>query len=293
MAWSVIEPVRRMEQGMRRIASGDFSCPVQVENQDELGELADRINRTAGDLARLQVATLAEEQARALQERIVQVATAQEEERRRISRDLHDGLGPSLAAAGNRLRACQYTVRTDPQRAERELEEIATDLKGHVQEVRALIHDLRPLALDQLGLAGAVEQHVGRFAQEAGIQASFTMSGEVALNPFVEVTVFGVVQECLTNVQKHANASQVEVKFQVLDRGLEAIVKDNGRGFDSLEAASSAGGKGMGLLSMRERAEILGGSLTVQSSPGNGCEIVLFIPTLEVGVGANSSPLGG
>ena len=148
MAWSVIDLVRRMEQAMQRISSGDFSQPVEVENRDELGELAGRINYAAQDLARLHEATLAEERARALQERIVHVTTAQEEERRRISRDLHDGLGPSLASVGNRLRACQLMVDTDPDRAKLELDGIARGMKGHVQEVRALIHDLRPLALD-------------------------------------------------------------------------------------------------------------------------------------------------
>ena len=258
MAWSVIDPVRRMEQAMGRIASGDFSQPVHVENLDELGELAERINETAGDLARLHDATLAEERARALRDRVIQVTTAQEEERRRISRDLHDGLGPSLAAIGNRLSACQFMVDTDPHRAKMELDEIAKGLKGHVQEVRELIHDLRPLALDQLGLAGAVEQHVAQFSQDAGIQASFSKSGDTALNPFAEVTVFRVVQECLTNVQKHANASRVEVSFRVVDGGLKTMVKDNGRGFDAHDVASSSMGKGMGLLSMRERAELLG-----------------------------------
>lgn len=144
MAWSVIDPVRRMEQAMGRIASGDFSQPLYIENRDELGELAKRINDTAADLGRLQEATLAEERERALRERIIQVTTVQEEERRRISRDLHDGLGPSLAAVGNRLRACQHILRTEPERAENELEEMERGLRGHVQEVRQLIHELRP-----------------------------------------------------------------------------------------------------------------------------------------------------
>ena len=293
MAWSVIDPVRRMEGAMGRIASGDFSQPVQVENRDELGDLASMLNDTAHDLARLQEATLAEERARALRERIIQVTTAQEEERRRISRDLHDGLGPSLASIGNRLRACQFMVDTDPQRAKMELNEIAKDMKGHVQEVRELIHDLRPLALDQLGLAWAVEQHVARFGQESGIQASFTKSGEAVLNPFAEVTVFRVVQECLTNVQKHANASQVEVGLAALESGLQTIVKDNGSGFDPPDVASSSMGNGMGLLSMRERAELLGGSLSVETVPDGGCEIVLFIPITEVVGGAHPSASGG
>ena len=289
MAWSVIDPVRRMEQAMNRIASGDFSQPVHVENRDELGELAVRINQTSQDLARLHEATLAEERTRALRERIVHVTTAQEEERRRISRDLHDGLGPSLASIGNRIRACQYMVDTDPQRAKMELEDIAGGLKGHVQEVRELIHDLRPLAVDQLGLAGAIEQHVAQFSQEAGISASFSKSGDATLNPFAEVTVYRVVQECLNNVQKHANATQVEVTLDAADMGVKTVVKDNGRGFAAHDLAPVSTGRGMGLLSMRERAELLGGSLSAQSVPDGGCQIVLFIPLTEVAVGANPS----
>ena len=224
---------------------------------------------------------------------IIQVTSAQEEERRRISRDLHDGLGPTLAAIGNRLRACQLMVDSDPLGAKMELDEIAKGMKGHVQEVRELIHDLRPLALDQLGLAGAVSQHVARFSQEAGIPASFSESGEVTLNPFAEVTVFRVVQECLTNVQKHANAGRVEVRLQAVDSWLKATVKDDGRGFDPPAAASSSAGNGKGLLSMRERAELLGGGLSIQSVPNGGCEVVLYIPLTEVAVGAHQSASRG
>ncbi len=289
LARSVIVPVGRMGQAMRRIATGDFSQPLQVENRDELGELADRINSTARELTKLQEVSLAEERARALRERNTHVTLAQEEERRRISRELHDGLGPSLAAIGNQLRACQNHVRTDPQRAERELEEVTSNLKGHVREIRELIYDLRPLALDQLGLVGAIEQYVGQFGKESDIRASFTTAGTVALSPFAEITVFRVVQECLTNVQKHANASDVEVRFQVIDRGVEARVKDNGQGFNVRNVASQAAGKAMGLLSMRERAKLLGGNLSIHSSPEKGCEIILLIPTTEVEVGAHSS----
>ena len=151
-----------------------------------------------------------------------------------------------------------------------------------MQEVRQLIHDLRPLALDQLGLAKAVEQQVLEFDQQTGIKASFTISGDVAFNSFAEVTVFRVVQECLSNVQKHADATQVDVQFQVTDTGLEAMIKDNGKGFDTSRVASDSAGKSKGLLSMRERSELLGGSLSVKSSPDKGSEIILFIPTMGV-----------
>lgn len=292
MAWSIITPVRRMEQAMHKIGSGELIDPLRVENRDELGDLASMINRTVEELAKLQDAALADERARALRERVAQVTMAQEEERRRISRELHDGLGPSLAAIGNRLRACQYVVRTDPQHAERQLEEIAKSLKVHVQEVRALIYDLRPLALDQLGLAGALRQQLDRFSQETGVQAFLTASGDGLLNPIGEVTVFRVVQECLSNIQKHANAKQVEVSLQHTSAGLELRIADDGRGFDP--AAIGFGGieSGMGLVGVRERAELLGGSLAIRSSPGNGCQVALNIPVSEVAVGPHPHPAG-
>jgi two-component system sensor histidine kinase DegS len=293
MAWAVIDPLQAMRRGMQRMGSGDFSQTVQVENRDELGDLADSINHTADDLSKLQEAVLAEERARGIQERFTHVTLAQEEERRRISRELHDGLGPSLASIGNNLRACQYMIRTDPERCEAQMDEIAKGLKGHIQGIRELIYDLRPLALDQLGLAGAIKQQVERFSQQSGTLASFEAPGDVALAPITEVTVLRVVQECLTNIQKHAQATRVEISLQEMNAGLELRIKDNGRGFDRRKVVSGALQIGHGLLNMQERAELLGGSLSVQTSPGNGCHVILYIPSLEVGVGAHSASFSG
>ena len=281
LSWLVVNPVRQMGQGMRRIAAGNFSQPIQVENRDELGELASRINQTAEELARLQEETVADERSRALKERIAHVVTTQEEERRRISRELHDGLGPSLAAIGNRLRVCRSMVRTAPDDAESELDDIAHGLTAHIQEIRVLIHDLRPVNLDQLGLVEALGQHVERFSRETGTSASFSASDNIDLNPLAEVTVFRLVQECLGNIQRHAEASQVEVTLRTTAHGLEVTVGDDGRGFDPAEVASDATNQGMGLINMRERAEILNARLSVESRPGNGCHIRLSIPLKE------------
>jgi signal transduction histidine kinase len=285
IAWSVVAPVRKMGEAMREIGSGDLSQTIQVDNRDELGDLASMINETTGKLAKLQEATLANERAGALRERIAQVTLAQEEEKRRVSRELHDGLGPSLAAIGNRIRACQYVVRADPQHAERQLAEIAASLKVHVQEVRALIYDLRPSALDQLGLAGATRQALDRFSQDTGLHTDLDVPEDLRLNPVVEVTAFRVLQECLSNVEKHANARRVEVGLHQTNEALMVRVQDDGRGFDPNSTAPSGLDGGVGLVSMRERAELLGGSLEVRSSPGNGCQIVASIPTMEVTVG--------
>ena len=278
--------------GLFAFGAMDFSQPLHVDNRDELGDLAYRINETSGELEKLQEAILTEERAGALRERMTQVTLAQEEERRRISRELHDGLGPSLAGIGNRIKATQRTLRSDPQAAERELEETAGILRGHVQEIRGLIYDLRPLALDQLGLVGALDQQVERFGQDTGVQASFDGPGKVALNPLAEVTLLREVQECLSNIQKHADATRVEVGLQMTDSRLELRVIDNGRGFNPTGVSSGSADSGLGLRGMQERAELLGGSLSVDSSPGGGCQVIFSIQSTEVEDGDDPHPSG-
>ena len=299
IAISVIEPVRRMGQAMRRIAEGDFSEPVEVDNRDELGELAARINHTAAELERLQADTLADERSKALRERIVQVTAAEEEERRRISRELHDGLGPSLAVVVNRLRSCQQMVRTNPAAAEHELEDVTRSLKAHIQDIRDLINGLRPLTIDQLGLVGAIRQHVERFASETGTPVLSLLAPQVSLDPLGEVTVFRIFQECMSNVQRHSRARHLEVHLHDTTDGVELIVEDDGDGFEALGARAMKSDAGVGLASMHERAKLVGGVLQVRSSPGRGCRVTLLIPAREVGetrtevaVGQHSSTAG-
>ena len=292
MAWSVVDPLRAMGFAMRRIASGDFSEPVEIDNRDELQELAEHINLTSQEIERLQASTLAEERARALRDRITHVTLEEEEERRRISRELHDGLGPSLAAIGNMVRASRRIVRTDPTRAEEQLGDIADSIKGHIRDVRQLVYDLRPLALDQLGLEGAIRQQLDHVKHQTGARCSLSTTGGAVPGPLAKVTIYRVVQECLTNVLKHAAASEVHVSLNTTGDGAEVEVRDDGVGFDPASVASAGMGKGVGLLSMRERAELLGGSLSVESSPGNGCLAVLYIPLREVEVGTDPNSPG-
>ena len=119
--------------------------------------------------------------------------------RSRIARDLHDGLGPSLAGLGNKLRACLYVIHEDPAQAEREIGEVADQLKGHIQEIRALSHDLRPMALDRLGLLGAIEEHLDYIQRSSGLQTSIVAPSMVELDQIGVVAVFRIVQECLAN----------------------------------------------------------------------------------------------
>lgn len=269
--------VRKISEATRRIASGDFSQPIVVSDRDEMGELAEGLNSAARDLTRLQDALVAQERTRSLQQQIAQVTLAQEEERRRISRELHDGLGTSLADLANRLSVCRQLVRDDPLKAEAGLNEVISLLRPQISEIREMINQLRPLALDQLGLVAGLRQYVERFSDESGIDAPLTVSGSLPTDPLTEVTVYRVVQESLTNVRKHAQATTVQVTLSVSGENLEVTVADDGQGFDTEKAAHSTTG-GIGLASMKERAELVGGSFTVESNPGKGCRTVLRIP---------------
>jgi len=211
------------------------------------------------------------EDLRRSRERLVE---AQEEERRRIQRDLHDGLGPLLASMRLRLEAClEVAEKTDiPLSGDLErLYELVGEATG---DVRLLVYDLRPPVLDQLGLVPAIRQHCERFGRETGIETELATAAELSVPAAAEVTVLRVVQEALVNVQKHACASRVVVRLEQQGEWLLVGVADDGMGL-SANGGTSAG---TGLLSMRERAELLGGTLKLNSRPGGGTDLLARIP---------------
>ena len=160
-------------------------------------------------------------------------------------------------------------------------------------DIRRLVYDLRPPALDQLGLVPALRQQVERFGREAGVETRFSAEPDLAIPAVVEVGVFRVVQEALLNVQKHARATHVDVRLEHNGEGLLVRVHDDGVG---MEVTRQAGlnGSGTGLRSMRERAELLGGELEVESRRGTGTAVVLRLadntrgrmPAVAIGAGA-------
>ena len=162
-------------------------------------------------------------------------------------------------------------------RAESGLDDVISSLKEHVRMTRELINDLRPLDLDQLGLAGALTQHVERFGREADIQVSLSVSSSPLANPLTEVTLYRVVQESLTNICKHAGARVVSVSVRDSRDGVELEVADDGVGFNTSEIWS-APRDGLGLINMRERAEAIGGTFSIDSDIGKGCRLQIWLP---------------
>jgi signal transduction histidine kinase len=196
---------------------------------------------------------------------------AREEERRRLRRDLHDGLGPALAGHLLRLDVLAARVRDDAAAAA-SVDEMRTELRGTVDEIRRVVEGLRPPALDELGLVGALEQVGSRISRTSAMQTSVTAAQLPALPAAVEVAAFRIVSEAITNAVKHAAATRCSVTMSADATSLRIVVSDDGRGLDGTAP------QGHGLHTMRERAEELRGRLTVASSADGGTVVEASLP---------------
>jgi signal transduction histidine kinase len=201
------------------------------------------------------------------------LVTAREEERRRLQRDLHDGVGPTLSGALMKMEAARSRLADAPPEAGRMLDELATDTRRAIDEVRRLTYDLRPPLLDQLGLAGALEERAARFvAVPDGLDVAVRVSALPSLGAAVEVAAYHIALEALTNAARHSGASQVELHVSALEGTLVVEVVDDGTGVGAADRA------GIGMRSMRERAEELGGELRIDAPTGGGTRIRATLP---------------
>jgi signal transduction histidine kinase len=205
------------------------------------------------------------------------LVAAREEERRRIRRDLHDGLGPTLAAIGLRAEVAGDLATRDPAAAERVLTELRGEVGGALADIRRLVDALRPPALDELGLVGALQAQAGRFGASPSVEVE--ADGPLPELPAaVEVAAYRIALEAMTNAARHANASSCRVRLgerpSELDAGraLELEVEDDGTGLPPAVTP------GIGLVSMRERAAEVGGTCIVESLPGRGTRVLARLP---------------
>jgi two-component system, NarL family, sensor histidine kinase UhpB len=210
-----------------------------------------------------------------------QVITAQEEERKRISRELHDETAQALTSLLVRLRLLQGARDLDEVRAgASELRELTART---LEEVRKLAVELRPTTLDHLGLVAALEWYCREHAQRLDAVVEFHSEGLAGrLQPEVELVIYRVVQEALTNIVRHAGAGRVEIGLLFRDDAVEVEVRDNGIGFDVGEATSTRE-RGLGLFGMRERVELIGGTFSIESQPREGTCINVRVPVTTWG----------
>jgi two-component system sensor histidine kinase UhpB len=202
------------------------------------------------------------------------VLRAQEEERRRLARDLHDEVNQALTAILLRLEALSHDA---PEPLSQEISELKSLVNQAMEELLRLARQLRPAALDDLGLVAAIEGQLARFTEQTGIQTALHREGAPeAITEDQQTVIYRVVQEALSNTAQHSGATYVDFELRVFpSHGVELRVRDNGRGF--APGADSDNG-GIGLSGMAERARLVGGELTVTSTPGSGTRVRLYIP---------------
>jgi signal transduction histidine kinase len=259
----VVPLVHRHEQvGELRVAPRAASDSFNSADRALLGDLA----RAAG--AAVQAVRLAEE----LQHSRERLVTAREEERRRLRRDLHDGLGPALASMTLQAETACELIPEQPDVAARILSDLVGQLQSSTADIRRLVYDLRPPALDDLGLAEALRLFVTRSRSR---QLRLDLDLPPVLPPLsaaAEVAVYRIVQEAVVNVLRHAGAASCTVSLRAEDGGVVVEVVDDGVGLDGQQR------EGVGLRSMRERASELGGSCDVTAGPAGGTQVHVRLP---------------
>jgi two-component system CheB/CheR fusion protein len=248
--------------------------------ESRVGERTDELRQTVeAMLVEVKERSAAEVRARGL---VGQLVTAQEDERRRISRDLHDHLGQQLTALRLKLASHKERCGTDEEMCA-EIEELQT-LAGRIDsEVDFLAWELRPSALDDLGLASALVDFADEWSKHYNIPAEVHVAGMegARLAPQTETCLYRITQEALNNASKYAQAARVDIILERRDGSAVLVIEDDGVGFDLNEAAAGEGGRGLGLVGMRERAALLGGSLEIESAPGKGTTIFARVPAVQ------------
>jgi two-component system, NarL family, sensor histidine kinase DegS len=207
---------------------------------------------------------------------IEMVVNAQEAERQRLSRQMHDGPAQAMSNFILQTEIAMRLLDADPAQAKEELASLKSSALSTFQKVRNFIFELRPMMLDDLGLVPTIRKYIDAFKEQTGMDATLTVTGtERRLEPYLEVMTFRAIQELLGNAARHSQAAAIKMHVDMGNENVRVSVDDNGRGFDP-EAART--GSSLGLKLIKERAEMMGGRLEVDSAPGKGARIVFVVP---------------
>ncbi|HJS20396.1 MAG TPA: sensor histidine kinase [Anaerolineales bacterium] len=249
---------------------------------------------TERKIAELQAAQLEESQQRETMraELFRRVVAAQEAERQRIARDLHDETGQSLTAIGLGLRGLSGRLSSRNKDALATLHKLELLTADSLEELQRLMTDLRPSHLDDLGLSAALRWYSSKIQEHSSLNIRVDIYGdECDLDDAMKITIFRIIQESLNNIIKHAHATQVNIHVHFEEKNVRINVFDNGIGFDRDQAERRRASRtSLGLAGMEERAALLGGTVTVQSRPGYGTEVEAVIPYHHEGISSSGRP---
>lgn len=216
----------------------------------------------------------------------IRIIKAQEEERQRVARDIHDGPAQSMSNVVLKAEICERLIDVDMDRAKQELQHLKAIVRECLNDVRRIIYNLRPMSLDDLGLIPTMQRYILTFQEETGTAVSFKTRGVYDnIKSVISLTVFRIVQEAINNIKKHAGAENVVINIEFMDEDLKLYIYDDGKGFNynELNYRSEDINSGFGLMSMKERVELLNGKFDITSQPGKGTRLNIVIPLADEG----------
>lgn len=257
-AWGITRRIQHLARAARAWSGGDFSAKVKDRSRDELGQLTRELNSMAAQLesliqARGDLATL--------------------EARNRFARDLHDSVKQQVFATSLQIATARSLIEKNREAAGEHLEQAGELVRQAQKELNVLIHEMRPAALEDRGLAKALQEYASKWMEGSEIPSEVHVRGEREVPLETEQTIFRVAQEALANVAKHSEAEKVELDLVYTPGAVTLRVADDGRGFDT-----TVPGGGFGMQSMRERTARLGGHISVESEPGAGTRVTCVVP---------------
>lgn len=214
----------------------------------------------------------------------LRIIKAQEEERQRVAREIHDGPAQSMSNVVLKAEICEKLIGFDIDKVKEELKNLKKIARDSLQDVRRIIYNLRPMSLDDLGLVPTLQRYIMTFQEDSGIAVTFKTRGVYDdLRPVISLTVFRIVQEAISNIKKHADAQNAVINLEFLDKELRLYVYDDGKGFnvEDLKVRNDDIDGGFGLFSMRERIELLSGEFQISSNPGKGTRLNIMIPLMQ------------
>jgi signal transduction histidine kinase len=294
LTWLITRQLHHLVETMERVEAGDLNTRTPIWADDEIGQVQIAFNVMVGSLERThrellaqhdQLKRLASEKERLLEElqkkelelhhAFRKAVEYQEAERKRISRELHDEIGQALTSILIRLKALQD--ETDTETIAERLDGLRYLASESIEELRRLAVDLRPAILDHLGILPALRWYVQQLADQSDLAIQFTGPEKIERLPEeIELVLYRVAQEGLTNAIRHSQASRVEVVLEQSPHVLRLRVIDNGKGFDPQNLD-----RGLGLVGIRERVELLNGNYGVDTTPGEGTSLWVEIPLPE------------
>lgn len=284
----VTRPTEQLTAAAQRMARGDLESPIRVRAQDEVGRLAENLDAMrrqlrdaysqvsqANERLELQVA----ERTARLTDLLAKVISAQEEERRRLARELHDETAQTIGALAIALDRARHDLADAPAEARGQL--LVADEIVHrlLEETRRLILDLRPMALEDLGLVPAIRWYAETHLEERGVATTIEPgpTPPARLAPHLEVALFRIAQEAINNIARHAEARRADIRFSVSDPIVRLEVSDDGKGFD-VDRALASPGESVGLMGLQERTRLLSGHIEIRSEVGKGTRLTVEVP---------------